>query len=213
MKTLVAALAALALSFGSAHAQQGAQHQHGQDAQAAAGQEMEHQGAMMAMDRPSPSKLLAVAEMLGLDEAQVARLEAVDSAFHADHHEPMHAAMDADAKAQAALDAAAPDLNAYRAALEEAAGHRVEARVVDARARVDAMAVLTPAQKETLHHSLHLAHTLGGGHGMGGSGGGMGGGMGHGSGGGIGPGAGGSMGGMGGGMGPGAGGMGHGAGR
>lgn len=148
-----------------------AQHRHGQ-AQAdtagvmVGGGHMMQQGAMMGMMqamRPRPGALLAAAAQLELSADQRDRLTALQERSSAERQGHMRAAMAARGQAVEALAGAAPDLTAYEEALNEAAGHMVQANVSMARAAAEARDILTTEQREKLHDALSLMHHMEGG--------------------------------------------------
>lgn len=128
-------------------------------------------GDMAMMMRPGPAMLLRLETTLNLTGEQIAALEALQTETHEamqTHHE---AAAAARARAHEAMMADAPDLQAFQAALEEAARHDIQGQVVMARAHLQAGEVLSADQSATLEtlmtgmHELHGMHD-GGMHGM-----------------------------------------------
>lgn len=117
-----------------------------------------HGGAAMMMEHPGPGMLLRMEEALGLTADQVTELEAM----HAEAREAMQthreAAQTARTRAHEAMMADAPDLDAFQAALEEAAMHDVQATVAMARVHLQANEVLTPEQQETLGARMKEMH-------------------------------------------------------
>ena len=116
-----------------------------------------HGGAMMTQ-HPGPGMILRLEEALALTEDQVAELEAM----HAQAREAMEAhreaARAARTHAHEAMMGDSPDLEAFQAALEEAAAHDVQATVAMARAHMQAGEVLTAEQKETLKSRVQEMH-------------------------------------------------------
>ncbi len=117
-----------------------------------------HGGEAMMMRHPGPGMLLRMEEALGLTEDQVAELEAM----HAEARDAMQAhreaARTARTGAHEAMMADSPDLDAFQAAMEEAAMHDVQATVAMARVHLQANEVLTPEQQETLGARMKEMH-------------------------------------------------------
>lgn len=116
-------------------------------------------GMMGAMHR-GPGMILQSSEALALTPDQTEQLETLQEQVRSEHQQHMQAAMAAHRQAATALEGDAPDLDAYRAALDEAADHMVTAHVAMTRAGLDAREALTPEQREK------LAEVMGGMHGM-----------------------------------------------
>lgn len=118
-------------------------------------------GDMAMMMRPGPAMLLRLEATLSLTDEQVAELEAMQTETHEAmqaHHEAAEAAR---ARAHEAMMADTPDLQAFQAALEEAAQHEVQGHVVMARAHLQAAEVLSAEQSatlETLMMGMHEMH-------------------------------------------------------
>lgn len=119
------------------------------------GMEMgDRQGQMMGSGmmrmHGGPGMILMSSEALALTPAQTERLEALQERVRPEHQEHMQATMAAHQKAAAALEGDAADLDAYTAALNEAADHMVMAHVAMTRATLEAREILTPEQREQL---------------------------------------------------------------
>ncbi len=128
----------------------------------------------------TPGIMLRIAEPLGLSDAQVQQLQSIQSRARADHDQHMAASTAAEGHASELMAAEPMDMDAYQAALQEAATHHVMAQVAMTRSSVDARAVLTPQQRTTLDTSIAIMHLMSPGQGMMGGAGGMGGMAGHG---------------------------------
>jgi Spy/CpxP family protein refolding chaperone len=121
----------------------GQQEQHGQ-------QQAGMMQQCMMMTGASPAVLLQQRESLGLNAAQVARLEALNTRTSESVMPHMQPAMQAHTAAAEILRADAPDFAAYEARLREAADHMVRTHVEMARVAVEARQVLTPEQRTRL---------------------------------------------------------------
>ena len=168
----IAAIAALALVVPALAAAQGhGQEQHGQPTERQQGMQgqammhggmgMMHGGMGMMMARPGPGMLLRLEGTLDLSGDQVAELEAM----HAEAHEAMQshhqAARAARERAHEAMMGESPDLDAFEAALQEAARHDVQAMVAMARVHARAGDVLTEEQRarlDTLVQAMREMH-------------------------------------------------------
>jgi uncharacterized membrane protein len=155
-RALLAAAAVLALAATPLASQQ---HQHGQpQGEGTMDEGMMHMmrmmhggegmGGMMKSMHPQPAMLLHAAAELGLTDEQTERLTALEDAIGAEREGHAQAAMDAHRRAAALLDGESPDLDAYAAALGEAADHMVQAHVGMVRATLEARSILTPEQLE-----------------------------------------------------------------
>jgi hypothetical protein len=161
-RSLFAASAVLAFAAAPLASQQ---HQHGAPQDTAAGamdpgmMHMMHMmrmmhggegmsGGMMQSVHPQPAMLLDAAAELGLTDEQTSRLTALEDELAGDHERHAGAAKEAHGRASGLLEGPSPDLDAYAAALSEAAEHMVQAHVGMARAAVAARAILTPEQLE-----------------------------------------------------------------
>ena len=146
----------------------------GMDMQGMRGQ-MTGPGMMGSVDamHGGPGMILRSSQALALTAAQTERLEALQERLRSEFQEHMQAAMAAQQEAAVALEGDAPDLDAYSAALREAADHMVVAHVAMTRATLDARGILTPEQREKLGdamggmHGMHGGMTPGGGAGSG----------------------------------------------
>lgn len=173
--TRIAAMTALLLAFPVAVAAQGEQERHregmGEHRMENRGQRPGMGMGMMGMREavhahPGPGMMLRAAEELGLSEDQVERLEAMHESAHAamdEHHEAADAARE---RAHEAMMADTPDLDAFQAALEEAAMHDVAATVAMARVHMEAGQVLTEEQRAALTEMAEEMHGEGMGEGM-----------------------------------------------
>lgn len=159
----IATAAALVLALPLAAAAQG----HGQ--QERQGQPMMEHGMMgqgmhgamgMMMARPGPGMLLRVKGTLGLDEDQVQRLEAMHEEARSAMEQHREAARAARMEAHQAMMGETPDLEAFQAALEEAARHDVQATMAMARVHVQAADVLTAEQAATLETLMEGMHEM-----------------------------------------------------
>lgn len=133
----------------------------GMDMQGMRGQMM-GPGMMGGMDamHGGPGMILRSSQALALTAAQTERLEALQERVRSEHQEHMQAAMAAHQEAAAALEGDAPDLDAYSAALNEAADHMVVAHVAMTRATLDAREILTPEQREKLGEAMGEMHEM-----------------------------------------------------
>lgn len=117
-------------------------------------------GHGMMMGAAGPGMLLRVKGTLDLTDAQVSRLEALQQKLSQEHEQHETAAGEAQRAAAEALSAEQPDLAAFQARLQEAAGHRVQAHVAAARAAVEARAVLTDEQRAKLHSGMAMMRDI-----------------------------------------------------
>jgi Spy/CpxP family protein refolding chaperone len=117
-------------------------------------------GDMAMMMRPGPAMLLQLEATLSLSEEQVAELEALQAETHEAMQTHQEAAEAARARAHHAMMADAADLQAFQAALEEAARHDVQGQVVMAQAHVQAGEVLTAEQRATLETLMMAMHEM-----------------------------------------------------
>lgn len=115
-------------------------------------------GAAEAAHRYGPMMLLQHREALQLTTAQVAALEALQAGHHADCEPRMALVRAAEQSARAALSADTPDLAAYEAALREAATHKVDCKVDNARIGQAGNALLTAEQRVFNAHAGHAGH-------------------------------------------------------
>lgn len=161
----------------------GQQHQHGQQPAAQAGGMGGMQGGMMHMMEQHgvvPAVMLNAAEALALTDAQLEELRTIQARAKEEHDRHMAAKMAAEGRARHMMMMSATlDLEAYEAALREAAEHGVMGHVAMTRSSVEAAAVLTADQKRVLDAAVALMHSMapagggmGGMNGMGGMGGG-----------------------------------------
>jgi Spy/CpxP family protein refolding chaperone len=95
---------------------------------------------------------------LALTDQQVQRIEALQKQAQTDCEQHMKMAHDQHAAAAAALNAATPDVAGFEAKLREASQHMVQAHVAVARRGVEALGVLTAAQKTKLQSGKHDSH-------------------------------------------------------
>lgn len=119
-------------------------------------------GSMGAM-HAGPGMILRSSEALGLTPAQTEQLEALQERVRSGHQQHMKPAMAAHQTAAAALEGDAPDLDAYSAALNEAADHMVMAHVAMTRAALEAREVLTSEQRDKLGQLMGDMHGMHGG--------------------------------------------------
>lgn len=98
----------------------------------------------------SPGMLLRHREALGIDSAQVERLEALRQEMAGAREPHMEAMRSAHEKARAALEGDDPDFGAYESALREMADHHVGMMVARAQTARRALDVLTPEQRSKL---------------------------------------------------------------
>ena len=108
----------------------------------------------------SPSALLSAAEPLGLTADQKTKLEDLAKAAAGDHQTHLQAAAAAREKAASTLQDENPNVDAYAAALQEAASHMVQAHVALTRASLDARAVLTPEQQAKVKDGTALVGSM-----------------------------------------------------
>ena len=129
-------------------------------------------GAMMGMMEsmhPQPAALLRAADALALSPEQREHLHALTERTEGEARQHMSAAMAAHQEARSALGGERPDVEAYAAALRDAVDHMVHGHAAMARASVEAVALLTPAQREELSEAMQFMRGMSGGM-MGGSG-------------------------------------------
>ncbi len=159
-RTLTALTALTLLAAAPAIAQQ--EHQHGQQE----GQQMQMHGMMghgmpmMSMQQPGPAELLRAADHLGLTESQRTALSDLAERHGADQATHREAAQSAQATAEELFGAEPRDWAAYEQALADAATHQVKARVAQARASSEAMALLTSEQVATLHQGMAMMYSM-----------------------------------------------------
>lgn len=110
----------------------------------------------LMMGAAGPGMLLRLKGTLQLTDAQVSRLETLQQELSQEHEQHEKAAGEAQRAAAAALSAEQPDLAAFQAKLQEAAGHGVQAHVAAARAAVEARAVLTDEQRARLRTGMAM---------------------------------------------------------
>jgi Spy/CpxP family protein refolding chaperone len=123
-------------------------------------------GGMMGM-AGGPALMLRLQESLELSEDQVERLEALRDSAQAGMHSHMMQAMQSVSVAGEVLAAPSPDLEAYEAALREAADHVVVGHTVAAQVAVHARQVLNAEQRERLDLALDRVREMGSGMGPG----------------------------------------------
>lgn len=159
MRTLMAVGLSAFLAATPVAAQQHMGHmQHGQARMGMMGQQghMGMYGAMGMGSAMGPGMILSLAEPLGLSEDQVDRIQTIrDDAMPAMQTQ-MQQAMERATAAATLLEGATTDVDAYAAALREAADHAVQARVAMARAWVQARQVLTPEQRDRLGTGIEM---------------------------------------------------------
>lgn len=117
---------------------------------------------MMGAMHGGPDMILRSSQALALTPAQTEQLEALREQVRSEHQEHMQAAMAAHRKAAAALDGDEADLDAYTAALNDAADHMVVAHVAMARSTLDARGILTPEQRDKLGDVMGDMHDMDG---------------------------------------------------
>lgn len=117
---------------------------------------------MMGMMGAGPSVLLAQRDVLGLDDDQVARLEALREEQQG-MTEGMHRGMMAvRGQMQHVMAADSLDLEAYRSALEDMADQMVGHHMQMARFHERVQAVLTPEQREKVRTGMRMMrHMMG----------------------------------------------------
>lgn len=115
-------------------------------------------GMMEMMGPPTPAMYLHHQDKLDLTSNQVARLKSLQGEAQplCVHH--MEMAMTSHHAANQLLDATAPDFTAFKAKLNEAAGHMVEAQLAMAKASVAAREVLTVAQRQAMKSQMEEMH-------------------------------------------------------
>lgn len=154
--TLFLAVPAGAQQHGQHHGERGqGEHQRGQHHQGQHGAMMGGgmgggmgMGHAMAMHAgPGPMMLVHHAEELGLDEEQVARMEALREETHSavQHHQEQ--AQAARERAMALLTGETPDLEGFSKELRAAADHTVQAQVTMTRAHLEARSALSSEQR------------------------------------------------------------------
>lgn len=185
--SMLAAAALVALNVSPALAQE---HQHGApaEAQADAAGMMQMQSQMMQMMQmmqegmmgggmmggsmmtgmaqpmhPQPGALLRASDAIGLSTEQRERLEALSQQAEREVRQHMQAAMAAHEQARSALGGTRPDLEAYATAMREAAEHMVKGHVEMVRTSAEAVALLTPAQREKLSGAMDFMRAMAGG--------------------------------------------------
>lgn len=107
-------------------------------------------GGVMPGMMQGPGMVLRLRGALDLSDRQVERLEAIHESARPEMQGHMSEAMRAFQVAERLLEPAAPDLEAYRRGLREAAEHMVLAHAAMASADVRAREVLTPQQRQRL---------------------------------------------------------------
>lgn len=123
-------------------------------------------GGMMGM-AGGPTLMLRLQESLELSEDQVERLEVLRDSAQAGMRTHMMRAMQSVSAAGELLSTPAPDLEAYEAALREAADHMVVGHTVAARVAVEARQVLSPEQRERLDLAIDMVREMRSGMGQG----------------------------------------------
>lgn len=113
---------------------------------------------MDMMGPPAPAMILHHKQELGLNAAQVTRLETLQNEAQPVCMRHMQLAMAGHQAANQLLEAAAPDFTTYAAKLKETTAHMVEGQVAMAKAGVAAREVLTPAQRQTLKTLMEQMH-------------------------------------------------------
>ena len=110
------------------------------------------------MGPPAPAMMLEHKQELGLTGAQVTKLTALQKEMQPKCARYMEAAMTAHRAANALLQGARPDFNAFSTKLKEAAAQMVEAHIVMARAAVAARDLLSAEQNDKLKKVMARQH-------------------------------------------------------
>lgn len=137
---------------------------------------MERGMGVMDTGGPAPESILMMGDALGLTDEQRAELEAVQTRYREASGPMMAGIQESLDRAEVLLDGEAPDLVAYRDALQDAVDELVVAQVAMAEAAVEARAILTEEQRAELDMGLRMMQGM---MGTGGGGGMMDGGMSH----------------------------------
>lgn len=119
-------------------------------------QMMERGMGVMDTGGPSPESILMMADALGLSEEQRAELEAVQDRYQETSGPMMVELREALEQAEVLLDADAPDLDAYGAALQGAVDELVATQVAMASAALEARAILTEEQRVQLVSGMQM---------------------------------------------------------
>lgn len=119
-----------------------------------------HGDMAMMMQQPGPGMLLQLRGTLGLTDDQVAELEAMQATAHESMQAHREAAAAARTRAHEAMTGDSPDLEAFQAALEEAAQHHVQVMVAMARVHTQAGDVLSDEQQTTLETVMQGMHEM-----------------------------------------------------
>jgi len=116
-------------------------------------------GSMNHGDMMGPGAVFGGVD-LALTPDQDTKLGDLMAKAREEHQAHMQAAMSVQMGATASLAGAKPDLDAYQAAMREAADHMVQAHMAVARASVDARGLLTPDQLAKLPEGAQLMNTM-----------------------------------------------------
>jgi Spy/CpxP family protein refolding chaperone len=115
-------------------------------------------GMMAMMGPPTPGMLLHHKQQLNLSAEQVNKLETLQKQAEAACSEHMRLGMEEHRAANQLLQAGSPDFAAYTARMKQAAAHMAEGHVAMAKAGVEARALLTPEQRESLSGMMEKMH-------------------------------------------------------
>ena len=124
----------------------------GQDTMGMMGGDM----GMMASSAPGPAMLIRMGEVLELSEKQTTELEAIHAELKADRASHMPLAMEAHKRAAELIADGEADLAEYEDILREAMDHMISLHVLEARATLDARAVLTDEQRARLAGAMAM---------------------------------------------------------
>lgn len=112
---------------------------------------MMHRMMMRMMNIPTPSLILEHRQQLNLNPSQVSRLEAIQNQAGSACADDIRAGISEVVAANRLLESPTPDLAAYSTKVRDAASRIAEGHIDMAKGIVEARAVLTPAQRQTLN--------------------------------------------------------------
>jgi Spy/CpxP family protein refolding chaperone len=124
------------------------------------GMGMGHGAGMMANGVPQVGAVLRAAEPLALTATQKTQLEAIQTRLQQTVAPQMEQLMAAHHKMSEIMQANQPDLNAYESTMKEAAGHMTAMHLAVVRAGLEARALLTPEQRNTLSKTTAMMHSM-----------------------------------------------------
>ena len=109
---------------------------------------------------PGPAMILSMGEALNLTDDQRAQLDAIQTEYSEAAQPHMPGMIAAHQDVRAALEADAPDFDAYEHALQEGSDFMVQAHVAMARAAEEVRKVLTDEQLEQLGSGMAMMHGM-----------------------------------------------------